>query len=206
MIDPAILRAGRLDVKIRIDRPARTGAREIRYLTANLPIDEAELERWGDADAAIADMPDALLDALFGRDSTTALLRVRYRSGRAETWHLADLVSGAMIANIVDRAKNAAIKTLLATGRWGLSTAHLIDAVGREVREDADLPGATDPKGARVVGRGRGGDRSSRSPRSRWPRARRSADDQRPAHHGHRDRVRPARRPRSGRGPRGARR
>lgn len=161
MIDPAILRPGRLDVKIRIDRPNADGAAAIlaRYLTADLPIAETEIADAGGVGEAIAAMRARTLDALFARTEATALLTVRRRSSARETWHLADLVSGAMIANIVDRAKNAAIKTELATGTGGLTTAHLLAAVAREVTENADLPGASDPEEwARVVGRGHGGD------------------------------------------------
>ncbi|SEA01509.1 proteasome-associated ATPase [Bowdeniella nasicola] len=161
MIDPAILRPGRLDVKIRIDRPDEAGSAEIlaRYLTADLPIAEAEIEAAGGVAEAVAAMRSALLAAIFTRDEHTALLTVRRRSGATETWHLADLVSGAMIATIVDRAKTAAIKTYLETGTRGLSTDHLRHALQRELADSADLPGASDPEEwARVIGRGRGGD------------------------------------------------
>ncbi|MDO4901512.1 proteasome ATPase [Actinomyces sp.] len=157
MIDPAILRPGRLDVRIRIDRPDPGACREIlsRYLTADLPLSERELDAAGSPEAAVSAMGEALLTALFTRDETTAVLRVHRRSGAVETWHLADLVSGAMISSVVERAKAAAIQDALA-GRPGLSTAHLLDAVRAEVAETADLPGASDPEEwARVVGRGR---------------------------------------------------
>ncbi len=161
MIDPAILRPGRLDVKIRIDRPDEAGSAEIlaRYLTADLPIAESEIAAAGGIAEAVAAMRSALLAALFTRDEHTALLTVRRRSGATETWHLADLVSGAMIATIVDRAKTAAIKSYLETGTRGLSTDHLRHALQRELADSADLPGASDPEEwARVIGRGRGGD------------------------------------------------
>ncbi|MDO5726482.1 MAG: proteasome ATPase [Bowdeniella nasicola] len=161
MIDPAILRPGRLDVKIRIDRPDRDGAAEIlsRYLTVALPIHEKEIDANGGVAEAVAHMSQRTLDALFARNDHTALLQIRRRSGVRETWHLADLVSGAMIANIVDRAKNSAIKAYLTDGEHGLTCEQLEAAVAREVEENADLPGATDPEEwARVVGRGHGGD------------------------------------------------
>ncbi|MDO4606331.1 MAG: proteasome ATPase [Bowdeniella nasicola] len=161
MIDPAILRPGRLDVKIRIDRPNEDGAREIlsRYLTADLPIHHREIDDAGGVTEAVNAMADAMLAALFTRDESTALLQVKRRSGAVEIWHLADLVSGAMIANIVDRAKNSAIKDYLLHEEHGLTRTHLINAVRREVAENADLPGAAEPEEwARVVGRGHGGD------------------------------------------------
>ena len=156
MIDPAILRPGRLDVRIRIDRPDREASRQIlsRYLTEDLPIHPDELAAVGSVSGAVRAMGEALLDALFSRSPDTAVLEVHRRSGAVETWHLADLVSGAMIASIVERAKAAAVKDALA-GRRGLTTAHLLRALHAEVAESAELPGASDPEEwARVVGRG----------------------------------------------------
>ena len=156
MIDPAILRPGRLDVRIRIDRPDREASRQIlsRYLTEDLPIHPDELAAAGSVSGAVRAMGEALLDALFSRSPDTAVLEVHRRSGAVETWHLADLVSGAMIASIVERAKAAAVKDALA-GRRGLTTAHLLGALHAEVAESAELPGASDPEEwARVVGRG----------------------------------------------------
>ncbi|WP_233188000.1 proteasome ATPase [Actinomyces qiguomingii] len=157
MIDPAILRPGRLDVRVRIDRPDPEACREIlsRYLTTDLPLAPEEIDAAGSPQAAVSVMGEALLAALFTRDQTTAVLQVHRRSGAVETWHLADLVSGAMISSVVGRAKAAAIQEALA-GRPGLTTRHLLEAVRAEVTETADLPGASDPEEwARVVGRGR---------------------------------------------------
>ena len=160
MIDPAILRPGRLDVRVRIDRPDRGACREIlaRYLTDDLPLSRGELAEAGSPQEAVASMGETMLDALFSRNETTAVLEVHRRSGAVETWHLADLVSGAMISSIVERAKGAAIQDAL-EGRRGLSARHLLEAVRAEVAETADLPGASDPEEwARVVGRGRRAD------------------------------------------------
>ncbi|SDM81317.1 proteasome ATPase [Actinomyces ruminicola] len=157
MIDPAILRPGRLDVRVRVDRPGPGACREIlsRYLTADLPLAPGELDAAGSPEAAVSAMSEALLTSLFTRDESTAVLRVHRRSGAVETWHLADLISGAMISSVVERAKAAAIQEALA-GRPGLRTEHLLEAVRAEVVETADLPGASDPEEwARVVGRGR---------------------------------------------------
>lgn len=156
MIDPAILRPGRLDVRIRIDRPDREASRQIlgRYLTEDLPIHPDELAAAGSAGRAVRLMGEALLEALFSRSPETAVLEVHRRSGAVETWHLVDLVSGAMIASVVERAKAAAVKDALA-GRRGLTTAHLLQALHAEVAESAELPGASDPEEwARVIGRG----------------------------------------------------
>ena len=156
MIDPAILRPGRLDVRIRIDRPDREASRQIlgRYLTEDLPIHPDELAAAGSAGRAVRVMGEALLEALFSRSPETAVLEVHRRSGAIETWHLVDLVSGAMIASVVERAKAAAVKDALA-GRRGLTTAHLLQALDAEVAESAELPGASDPEEwARVIGRG----------------------------------------------------
>ena len=160
MIDPAILRPGRLDVRIRIDRPDREASRQIleRYLTEDLPLHPDELAAAGSAGGAVRAMGEALLDGLFSRSPSTAVLEVHRRSGAVETWHLADLVSGAMIASVVERAKASAVKDALA-GRRGLTTAHLLDALHAEVAESAELPGASDPEEwARVIGRGRRAD------------------------------------------------
>ncbi|WP_390882924.1 proteasome ATPase [Actinomyces gerencseriae] len=160
MIDPAILRPGRLDVRIRIDRPDREASRQIleRYLTEDLPLHPDELAAAGSAGGAVRAMGEALLDGLFSRSPSTAVLEVHRRSGAVETWHLADLVSGAMIASVVERAKASAVKDALA-GHRGLTTAHLLDALHAEVAESAELPGASDPEEwARVIGRGRRAD------------------------------------------------
>ncbi|SPT53356.1 Mycobacterial proteasome ATPase [Actinomyces bovis] len=157
MIDPAILRPGRLDVRVRIDRPDREASGQIlaRYLTTDLPLAASEIAARGSAQAAVQAMSEAVLKALFTRDASTEVLHVYRRSGACETWHLADLVSGAMIASVVERAKGAALKDALA-GRRGLTTAHLLAAVAAEVADAAEQPGTSDPEEwARVIGRSR---------------------------------------------------
>ena len=156
MIDPAILRPGRLDVKIRVSRPDAAQALDIlaRHLTADLPLDAAELAAHdGDREATAAAMRAAAVDALYARTPATAVLEVVYASGATRTLHLGDLVSGAMLAQIVARAKTTAIKDELSGGTGGLSTARVLDAVAAEARQNEEITGATSPEGwARLVG------------------------------------------------------
>jgi proteasome-associated ATPase len=157
MIDPAILRPGRLDVKIKIERPDAEGAREIfaKYLTTNLPLHQDELARHdGDPAATVEAMIDTVVEALYATSAETEFLEVTYASGDKEVLHFKDFASGAMIANIVDRAKKRAIKDLLASGGRGLRTEHLLAALSAEMRENEDLPNTTNPDDwARVSGK-----------------------------------------------------
>ncbi|MBO3725770.1 proteasome ATPase [Actinomyces bowdenii] len=166
MIDPAVLRPGRLDLKIRIERPDAVGAEEIlaRHLTADLPLDPEELAaRQGDRAATAAALRRAAVDALYARTAGTAVLEVVYVDGTIETLHLSDLVSGAMLASVVARAKTASIKDELAGGRGGLSTARVLEAVAVEARRSEEVTGANTPEGwTRVLGGRRGVVRSVR--------------------------------------------
>ena len=157
MIDPAILRPGRLDVKIRIDRPDAEAAADIlaRHLRADLPLDPGELAgAGGDREAAAAAMRRAAVDALYARTPATAVLEVVCASGARRTLHLADLVSGAMLAAVVARAKTAAIKDEIAGGPGGLSTARLLEAIAVEARQNEEITSAAGPEGwERLIGR-----------------------------------------------------
>ena len=157
MIDPAILRPGRLDVKIRIDRPDAEAAADIlaKHLRADLPLDPGELAgAGGDRQAAAAAMRRAAVDALYARTPATAVLEVVCASGARETLHLADLASGAMLAAVVARAKTAAIKDEIAGGPGGLSTARLLEAVAVEARQNEEIASAAGPEGwERLIGR-----------------------------------------------------
>ena len=157
MIDPAILRPGRLDVKIRIDRPDAEAAADIlaKHLRADLPLDPGELaDAGGDREAAAAAMRRAAVDALYARTPATAVLEVVCASGARETLHLADLVSGAMLAAVVARAKTAAIKDEIAGGPGGLSTARLLEAIAVEARQNEEIASAASPEGwERLIGR-----------------------------------------------------
>ena len=157
MIDPAILRPGRLDVKIRIDRPDAEAAADIlaRHLRADLPLDPGELAgAGGDREAAAAAMRRAAVDALYARTPATAVLEVVCASGARRTLHLADLVSGAMLAAVVAHAKTAAIKDEIAGGPGGLSTARLLEAIAVEARQNEEIASAAGPEGwERLIGR-----------------------------------------------------
>ena len=156
MIDPAVLRPGRLDVKIRIDRPDREGAREIfrLYVTPELPLREADVAAAGSREAAADRLIDAAITRMYDRSPATEFLTITYRDGGQETLYFADYASGAVIRNVVDRAKKQAIKTLLTSGERGLTREHLIEAVDEEFHEQQDLPNTADPEDwARLTGR-----------------------------------------------------
>ena len=160
MIDPAILRPGRLDVKIRINRPDAAAAEEIlaRHLTANLPLDPTELAaHGGDREATAASLRRVVVEALYARNEATAVLEITEAHAVSGTstrvLHLADLTSGAMLAAIVSRAKTASIKDELAGGAGGLNAARLRSAVKTEARQNEEITGATTPEGwARLIG------------------------------------------------------
>ena len=147
MIDPAILRPGRLDVKIRIGRPDRRGAAEIlaTYLTPDLPISEELLTAHGGAQGAVDALIDQVVEALYTRRRATEMVELTHSDGQVEILHVADLVSGAMLANIVDRAKKAAVKDLVTSGKRGLTQEHLRCAVIEEIMENEGLPATVHP-------------------------------------------------------------
>ena len=131
MIDPAILRPGRLDVKIRIERPTREGSLDIlsKYLTAELPLREDVVERCGGRREAAAMLRETIVEELFARVPRNEYVEVAYASGARERLYVSDIVSGALLAGIVDRAKKLAIKDFLATRRRGLAPVHVVEAV-----------------------------------------------------------------------------
>ncbi|MBW3663040.1 MAG: proteasome ATPase [Actinobacteria bacterium] len=157
MIDPAILRPGRLDVKIKIDRPNAVAAREIFsiYLHARLPLRDDEVKvHGGDPEAAIESMIDATVEKMYADDEDSRFLEVTYANGEKEVLYFKDFNSGAMIENVVARAKKYAIKRFLDVGEKGLSTTDLISAIRDEFRENEDLPNTTNPDDwARISGK-----------------------------------------------------
>ena len=162
LIDPAILRPGRLDVKIKIERPNEAAARQIfsRYLTVDVPLDEDEVARAGSAEAAVSAMIDVTAEMMYRTDEENRFLEVTYANGDKEVLCYRDFSSGAMIENIVRRAKKSAIKRVIAGGTRGVRTQDLLDSIRQEFREHEDLPNTTNPddwakisgkKGERIV-------------------------------------------------------
>jgi proteasome-associated ATPase len=157
LIDPAILRPGRLDVKIRINRPDTSAAREIFriYISEETPLDPDALdENEGDPTKVISAYIDATVDAMYAESDENRFLEVTYASGDREVLFFKDFASGAMIENIVRRAKKDAIKRQIAGGEPGVRLSDLTDAIKQEFREQEDLPNTTNPDDwARVSGK-----------------------------------------------------
>ena len=157
MIDPAILRPGRLDVKIKIERPDAEAARDIfsKYLVASLPLHADDLAEFaGDADATVNGMVQRVVERMYAESEENQFLEVTYANGDKEVLYFKDFNSGAMIQNIVDRAKKMAIKDLLDAGQRGLRVQHLLQACLDEFKENEDLPNTTNPDDwARISGK-----------------------------------------------------
>jgi proteasome-associated ATPase len=163
LIDPAILRPGRLDVKIKIERPDESAAAAIcsKYLIPAIPIHASEIEAaGGDIEAAIRSMIRATVAEMYSVADSNEFLEVTYANGDKEVLYFKDFASGAMMENIVRRAKKLAIKRLIATGQRGLKTEDLLESIVQEYRENEDLPNTTNPddwakisgkKGERIV-------------------------------------------------------
>ena len=157
MIDPAILRPGRLDVKIKIERPDAEAARDIftKYLTADLPLHADDLAEFrGDRDACVAGMITATVERMYTESEDNRFLEVTYANGDKEVLYFKDFNSGAMLQNIVDRAKKMAIKDLLEHDQKGLRVQHMLQACLDEFKENEDLPNTTNPDDwARISGK-----------------------------------------------------
>ena len=164
LIDPAILRPGRLDVKIKIERPDENAARQIfaRYLTNDLPISQSDIESLGGGDIQITvqKMVDQAVDEMYATTDDNQFLEVTYQNGEKEIMYFKDFSSGAMIENIVRRAKKLAIKRLIDSGSKGICLQDLMESIHQEFKEHEDLPNTTNPddwakisgkKGERIV-------------------------------------------------------
>ncbi|MCD9198043.1 proteasome ATPase [Aeromicrobium wangtongii] len=157
MIDPAILRPGRLDVKIKIERPDAESARDIfsKYLTSTLPLHADDLAEWdGDRSACVNGMIQRTVERMYTESEDNQFLEVTYANGDKEVLYFKDFNSGAMIQNIVDRAKKMAIKDLLEHQQRGLRIQHMLQACLDEFKENEDLPNTTNPDDwARISGK-----------------------------------------------------
>jgi proteasome-associated ATPase len=163
LIDPAILRPGRLDVKIKIERPDRNAATDIfnKYMTAELPIHEAEVrQHGGDLQAALERMILATVEEMYSLGEENRFLEVTYANGDKEVLYFKDFASGAMIESVVRRAKKLALKRYIQTSEKGIKVEDLLNAVREEFKENEDLPNTTNPddwakiagkKGERIV-------------------------------------------------------
>jgi proteasome-associated ATPase len=161
MIDPAILRPGRLDVKIKIERPDAEGARDIfsKYLVPDLPLHPTDVgEFHGDKQATVDELIRTVVERMYTESEENRFLEVTYANGDKEILYFKDFNSGAMIQNIVDRAKKMAIKSFLDSGedsgQKGLRVQHLLQACVDEFKENEDLPNTTNPDDwARISGK-----------------------------------------------------
>jgi proteasome-associated ATPase len=163
LIDPAILRPGRLDVKIKIERPDAAAAVDIfnKYMTTQLPINESEVrESSGDAQAAVDRMIAATIEEMYSLGEENRFLEVTYANGDKEVLYFKDFSSGAMIESVVRRAKKLALKRYIQTSEKGIKVEDLLNAVREEFKENEDLPNTTNPddwakiagkKGERIV-------------------------------------------------------
>ena len=164
LIDPAILRPGRLDVKIKIERPDENSAGQIfaRYLTSDLPLDTAEIDSLGggDPEKTVRVMIEQTVVEMYRADEANQFLEVTYQNGDKEIMYFKDFSSGAMIENIVRRAKKLAIKRFLRTNERGIRLQDMFDSIHQEYKEHEDLPNTTNPddwakisgkKGERII-------------------------------------------------------
>ncbi|MFL2986684.1 MAG: proteasome ATPase [Candidatus Poriferisodalaceae bacterium] len=164
LIDPAILRPGRLDVKIKIQRPDETAASAIfaTYLTQQMPIDPIEIEELGggEPEKTIRVMIERTVEEMYRPEDHNQFLEVTYQNGDKEVMYFKDFASGAMIENIVRRSKKTAIKRSIATGSYGVRLDDLLGSIRQEYKEHEDLPNTTNPddwakisgkKGERIV-------------------------------------------------------
>jgi len=163
LIDPAILRPGRLDVKIKIERPDGPAAVEIfnKYMTAELPIHQDEVRQsGGDIQAAVDRMIAATVEEMYNLGEDNRFLEVTYANGDKEVLYFKDFSSGAMIESIVRRAKKLALKRYIQSAEKGIRNEDMINAVREEFKENEDLPNTTNPddwakiagkKGERIV-------------------------------------------------------
>ena len=162
LIDPAILRPGRLDVKIKVERPGKESAADIfsKYLTTTIPISPEAIESHGSIETALEKIIHNVVEKMYSEDDDNRFLEVTYANGDKEVLFFKDFASGAMIENIVRRAKKSAVKRVIAGEARGITEDDLIRAIHQEYKENEDLPNTTNPddwakisgkKGERIV-------------------------------------------------------
>lgn len=157
LIDPAVLRPGRLDLKVKVSRPDRDAARSIleKYLTSDLPLHEDSVAKFGgDKDVACKKMIEEVVDNMYSTGDENKFLEVTYAKGEREIFYFKDFSSGAMLENIVARAKRKAVKRFLEGGEHGITADDMTQSVREEFKENEDLPNTTNPDDwARISGR-----------------------------------------------------
>jgi proteasome-associated ATPase len=157
LIDPAVLRPGRLDLKVKVNRPDRKGGREIflMYLSQDLPFHEETRRKYGDdGSKCVEGLVQAVIDEMYAETEENKFLEVTYAKGEREIFYFKDFSSGAMIKNIVDRAKKKAVKRQITANDPGIKLEHILEAVREEFKENEDLPNTTNPDDwARISGR-----------------------------------------------------
>jgi proteasome-associated ATPase len=157
LIDPAVLRPGRLDLKIKVNRPDAAAARDIfsKYLTPGLPFHVSVQERYGsDPEKVVEGMIEDTIQRMYEATDENKFLEVTYAKGEREIFYFKDFASGAMIENIVARAKKRAVKRFIETQERGIKLDDVLESVNGEFKENEDLPNTTNPDDwARISGR-----------------------------------------------------
>lgn len=157
LIDPAVLRPGRLDIKIKIPRPDKQSAKDIlgKYLASDLPLAESEMAQYGhDREAFVQHLIETTIEAMYALTEENQFLEVTYANGEKETVYFKDFSSGALIESVVSRAKKLAIKRAIAGGDKGLKIDDFLRAIREEFKEQEDLPNTTHPDDwAKIAGK-----------------------------------------------------
>jgi len=157
LIDPAVLRPGRLDLKVKVHRPEKPGALQIftKYLTTDLPFSQDAMSKYGpDPKAIVRGIVEETVDSMYAENEENKFLEVTYAKGEREIFYFKDFSSGAMLKNIVDRAKKKAVKRAITSGEDGVRIADMLESVREEFKENEDLPNTTNPDDwARISGR-----------------------------------------------------
>ena len=157
LIDPAVLRPGRLDLKVKVSRPDADAAREIfrKYLKPDLPLHESGFAKFGEDPEKICNaMVDEVIEGMYSTSEENKFLEVTYAKGDREIFYFKDFASGAMIENVVARAKRKAVKRLIDHDEYGIKIEDMLESVREEFKENEDLPNTTNPDDwARISGR-----------------------------------------------------